>query len=338
MEEKSVTIYDIASEVGVSPSLVSRVLSGKGSVSDKTRKRIQDVIDKYGYRPNAMARGLKNSHTMMIGYMIPHIGNEYFSNVYYEFEKHASAHGYMTILYNGKNDPGTENRILKVFDEARVEAAVIMGGSIDAVEIDPGYANAIRALSRRTPCIVCNEQAEKFGCAGVHIDTRKKAELLTGHLAKKGYFTAAILGGAESRYQTGLFQESMRQEAEKRGIEIRPEWVHGNSYNEYDGVEGMKQLLAQERIPRAVCCINDYVAYGAASVAMDAGLRVPEDIAFTGSDNFHISDILRPKMTTVACDYAQIGTLIFEQVLAGQRGEEAKQCLVDPILIERDST
>ena len=108
MEEKRITIYDIAAEVGVSASLVSRVVSGKGSVSDKTRKKIQDVIDKYDFRPNAMARGLQKSRTRMIGFMIPHIGNEYFSNVYYEFEKHASENGFMTILYKGKNDRGTE--------------------------------------------------------------------------------------------------------------------------------------------------------------------------------------------------------------------------------------
>ena len=89
MEEKNITIYDIAAEVGVSPSLVSRVISGKGSVSEKTRARIQEVIDKYGFRPNAMARGLQRNRTRIIGFMIPHIGNEYFSNVYYEFEKHS---------------------------------------------------------------------------------------------------------------------------------------------------------------------------------------------------------------------------------------------------------
>ena len=116
-ERKSITIYDIAKEAEISPSMVSRVLSGKGSVSPKTKERIQAIIDKYDFKPNAIARGLQKSSTRIIGFMIPHIESEYFSSIYYEFEKLASRNGYMTVLYNGKNDPGTEQRILNVFED-----------------------------------------------------------------------------------------------------------------------------------------------------------------------------------------------------------------------------
>ena len=342
MEEKNITIYDIAAEVGVSPSLVSRVISGKGSVSEKTRARIQEVIDKYGFRPNAMARGLQRNRTRIIGFMIPHIGNEYFSNVYYEFEKHASANGYMTILYNGKNDTGTERRILNVFDEVRVEAAVIMGGGVDAIEIDAEYASAINTLNRRVPCILCCEQAEKFGCIGVHTDTKKKVKLLVEHLLKKDYRTVGILGGAASgpygRYPTALMYECLHQYAREAGLEIRQEWIHGQSYDEKDGEEAMRALLSQKKLPRAVCCINDYVAYGAILAAKDAGLRIPEDIACIGSDNIHIASMMRPNLTTVAVDFEKMGSLIFENIVARQNGRKTESCLLEPVLIEGDST
>ncbi|MDE7210250.1 MAG: LacI family transcriptional regulator [Lachnospiraceae bacterium] len=341
MEGKRITIYDIASEVGVSPSLVSRVVSGNGSVSDKTRKKIQDVIDKYNFRPNEMARGLQKSRTRLIGFMIPHIGNEYFSNVYYEFEKHASENGYMTILYNGKNDPGTEQKILRVFDEVRVEAAVIMGGNVDAVALDAAYVEAINTLNRRVPCILCSEQAEKFGCVGVHMDTARKAELIAEYLHRKGYRTLGLLGGAASgeyrRYPTTFLHENLKHYAKEYGIEIREEWIHGNSYDERDGETAMQELLGNGQLPRAVCCINDHVAYGAMLVAKDAGLRIPEDMAVIGNDNVHIAGLARPSLTTVAVDFEQMGRLIFEKIVERLRGGETSSQMIEPVLIERDS-
>lgn len=321
---------------------MSRVVSGKGSVSDKTRKKIQDVIDKYDFRPNEMARGLQKSRTRLIGFMIPHIGNEYFSNVYYEFEKHASENGYMTILYNGKNDPGTEQKILRVFDEVRVEAAVIMGGNVDAVALDEDYVNAINTLNRRVPCILCSEQAEKFGCVGVHIDTAKRAEMIIEYLYRKGYKTLGILGGAAqgnyNRYPTTFLHENLKRCAAEYGIEIRGEWIHGNSYDERDGEASMHALLENGQLPRAVCCINDHVAYGVMLAAKDAGLRIPEDIAVIGNDNVHIAGLARPSLTTVAVDFEQMGRLVFEKIVERLAGGKPKSQMIAPVLIERDST
>ncbi len=340
MEEnkKNITIYDIAKEAGFSPSMVSRVLSGKGSVSEKTREKIKAVIDKYDFKPNAMARGLQKSKTRMIGFMLPHIGNEYFSNVYYEFEKYASEQGYMTILYNGKGNVETELKIMENFEEARVEAVIIMGGSADAIDLAPEYREAVRRLNDRIPCIICSEQAERMGCVGTHMDSHREAELLVEHLLAKGYLSMGILGGADSAFPSVRFKTHLRSYAEEHGILVKDEWIHGISYNPQDGETAMRALLAQKELPRAVCCINDYVALGAMSIAMDAGLRVPEDIAFTGNDNIYISQVLKPRITTVADDFDALGKTMFEMISRRLRGEMPENVLIEPHLVVRDST
>lgn len=336
--KKNITIYDIAREVGVSPSLVSRVLSGKGSVSEKTRERIQAVIDKYGFRPNAIARGLQNSRTRMIGFMLPNIGNEYFSSVYYEFEKNASAQGYMTILYNGKNHLETELKILENFADARVEAVIIMGGSADAMTPDPAYVDAVMRLNERIPCIICSEQAEKMGCIGTHMDSHRTGELLVEHLLERGYRTMGILGGERETFPSVRLKEHLREYAIQRGITVRQEWLHGNSYDAQDGERAMKKLLEQPSLPRAVCCINDYVAIGAMSVAADAGLRIPEDIAVTGNNNIYISQVLKPKLTTVADDFEALGKTMFDMITMRLEGEQPRSVLIEPHLVIRSST
>lgn len=335
---KSVTIYDIAKEVNISPSMVSRVLSGKGSVSDKTRKKIQDVIDKYEYRPNAMARGLQKNRTQMIGFMIPHIGNEYFSKTYYEFEKYASANGYMIMLANGKNDIGAESRILGVFEEARVEGIIIMGGRIDTIDLEERHIEEIRKLNERVPCILCSEMADRFGCVGTHMDSTSVARKLVDYLHSKGYKSLGILGGANSRYPSVAMKDGIKKEAFEKGILVKEEWIHGVSYDEYDGAEAMRELLKQKELPRAVCCINDTVAFGAMDVAMDAGLRIPEDIAFTGNDGLHISEMCRPRLTTIAADFEKMGKTLYEMMQARMEEREVENYLIQPKLIIRQST
>lgn len=337
-ENKRITIYDIAREAEISPSMVSRVLSGKGSVSPKTKERIQAIIDKYDFKPNAIARGLQKSSSRIIGFMIPHIENEYFSKVYYEFEKHASENGYITILYNGKNDPATEHRILNMFEEFRVEAAILMGGNIDALNVNPGYAEAVATLNKKIPCILCSEQAEKFGCVGVHTDSRKIAALAVEHAVEKGYSTMGILGGSNDRFPSVYLRDTFMEYAREKGIEIRPEWIHGNSYNPEDGMKAMRELLSQKERPRALFCLTDYVAVGAMSEAMDAGLRIPEDMAFIGNDNIQIGSIVRPHLTTIGKDFAELGTILFQMMMDRLGNKEVKSCTTAPHLVEREST
>ena len=337
-KKKNITIYDIAKEAGISASMVSRVLSGKGSVAPKTRERIQSIIDKYDFKPNEMARGLQKSRTRIIGYMIPSVGHEYFSNVYYQFEKHASENGYMTVLYNGKNDLGTEYRILNVFEEIRVEAAIIMGGGVDALDVDPGYARAIETLSKKVPCILCSEQADKFGCMGVHMDSLKAAELVIDYLLKKDYRTLAILGGARETFPSVYLREHMKEYAAQKGVEIRPEWIQGISYDAKDGKAAMKKLLEQKQLPRAAFCINDYVACGAMEAALEAGVRIPQDMAIIGNDNLEISDMIRPHLTTIGKNYEEMGKILFQMMQEGLNGGEVTQKLIAPFLVEREST
>lgn len=338
-EKKNITIYDIAKEAGVSPSMVSRVVSGNGNVAEKNRIRIQEYLDKYNYRPNALARNLQSMRTKLIGFVIPHIGNEYFSSVYYEFEKHASADGYMTILCNGKSDFDSESRILNVLAEARVEAVIFMGGRTDLVELKEENMKELKELNRMLPCILCTPRANEYGCMGVHSDDVKGAKLLIEHLKNQGYSKMGILGGTDLSYPSMIKKKSLLEEAKKQGIENRPEWNIGNSFNEQDGEESMKLLLKQKELPDVVCCINDHVAFGALNYAIDAGIRIPEDMAFTGFDGVAASKMAKPPITTVAIKYEEYGSQLYQMMLKAMEKKESGQVtLIEPKVIVRKST
>ena len=337
--KKNVTIYDIAREAGVSASMVSRVVSGNGVVSEKNRIMVQEIVDKYKFKPNAIARGLQKSQTGLIGFVIPYVGTEYFSTVYYEFERLASEKGYMIILYNGKNDLAVESRILRTLEEARVEAVIIMGGRVDWVNLEEEAKDEIRALNEIIPCILCSEQAQDFGCIGVHSDDRLGCELAVKYIAEQGYKTMGILGGTDESYPSYNKKKYLLEKAKKYNIEIRKEWIIGKSFSEDDGAESMRKLLERKELPEIAFCINDHVAFGAQCEAQDAGLKVPDDIKFIGADGVRASTMARPAITTVAIDYKQYAQTLFDAMMAAMEGKEfCRISRIPPYLIERDST
>jgi DNA-binding LacI/PurR family transcriptional regulator len=337
--KKGITIYDIAKEAGVSPSMVSRVISGNGAVSEKNRIMVQEIVNKYKFKPNAIARGLQKSQTGLIGFVIPHVGNEYFSSVYYEFERLASEKGYMIILYNGKSDLSVESRILHTLEEARVEAVIIMGGRIDWIEIEDEAREEISSLNEIIPCILCSEQAQNFGCVGVHSDDRLGCELAVRYVSENGYKTMGILGGADHSYPAYNKKRYLLEEAKKNHLEVRKEWVIGNSFDEVDGAESMRELLKVKELPEIVFCINDHVAFGAQHEALEVGLRVPEDIAFIGADGVRASTMARPAITTVAINFKEYAKVLFNAMMAVMEDREfPKINRIPPNFIERAST
>lgn len=336
---KKITIYDIAQEAGVSASQVSRAISGRGYVSEENRAKIAALVEKYDYRPNAVARSLQKGKSNMVGLMIPHMASGYFASVYYEFEREMTEKGYITIVFNGKSYYLEEYRILRMLEEIRVDAAVIMGGSLDAVVWDAEYVRLLQSLNHKLPCVLCSERAVELGCSGAYNNMETGLRELICHYAELGHKKLGILGGLETIYPSQHFKEIVRKYAAEYGLEIRPEWVINSSYGEQDGEAAMKELLRQKELPTALCCINDDIAIGAMGMAMDAGLRIPQDISVAGYDGVRLSEVFRPRLTTVQLDFQGLGRKLAEAVERSLKTPcEPYITLVDSKLTVREST
>ncbi len=339
--EKKITIYDIAREAGVSPSQVSRAISGRGYVSETNRARINELVEKYNYRPNAVARNLQRGQSNTVGFLIPHVYQEYFPMVYSVFEREMTEKGYITIVFNGKSTPQDEIRNIHLLEELRVDAVVIIGGSLDYADWDKrkDYVQAIKKLSKNIPCILGNERAGTLSCSGVYVNIDKGAEALVKHLAEKGHKTMGVLGGFRSVHPSYRLQESLKKFGKKYGLEFRPEWQVFSSYNSHDGAGAMRELLKCKDLPTAICCINDEIAVGAMGVAMDQGIKIPEDIAFTGFDGVDLSHDFRPQLTTIQMDFEAMGKKLAELAYNSINGnKEIIDIAVDPSVILRQST
>ncbi|MBO7335586.1 MAG: LacI family DNA-binding transcriptional regulator [Lachnospiraceae bacterium] len=339
--EKKITIYDIAREAGVSASQVSRAISGRGYVSEETQAKISELVEKYNYRPNAVARNLQRGQSNTVGFLIPHVYQEYFPLVYSVFEREMTEKGYVTVVFNGKSTPADEIKNLNLLEELRVDAVVIIGGSLDFADWESrkDYVEAIKRISRNIPCILGNERAGTLSCSGVYVNIDKGVDDLVRHLSELGHKTMGILGGFRTVHPSFRLQESLKKSGKKYGLEFRPEWQVFSSYNSHDGAEAMRKLLQQKELPTAVCCINDEIAVGAMGVAMDMGMRIPEDIAFTGYDGVDLSREFRPQLTTIQMDFETMGKKLAELAYNSIKGDRTiTEVIVDPAVVLRHST
>ncbi|MCR5310731.1 MAG: LacI family transcriptional regulator [Lachnospiraceae bacterium] len=340
--EKKITIYDIAREAGISASQVSRAISGRGYVSEENKAKIDALVKKYNYRPNVVARNLQKGRSNTVGFLIPHIYQEYFPLVYSSFEREMTERGYVTVVFNGKSTPEDEIRNIHLLEDLRVDAAVIIGGSLDYADWEERseYVRAVKNLSNRIPCVLGNERAGSLGCSGVYVDIDKGAETIIKHLAEKGHKTMGVLGGFRSVHPSYRLQESLKKFGKQYGIEFRDEWQVFSSYNTGEGAMAMRTLLRRsDKLPTAICCINDEIAVGAMGVAMDAGLKIPEDVAFTGFDGVLLSQEFRPQLTTVQMDFETMGRKLAELIEKAIEGDKTVTDLaVSPWIEIRQST
>jgi len=340
-KNKRVTIYDIAKEAGVSTATVSRAISGKGYVSEETKKKIFALVDKYKFQPNTFAQNLQLGFSKTIGFIVPHIGNMYFASVYYEFEKWASLNGYMTILLNAKNEREMETRLLQSLREKQVDGIVIMGGRIDEVNLDKRYIKEINDLNKLVPCVLCSEMADRFECSGVYVNDKIGIRLLLEHLYSKGYRNIYMIGGSNSIVPSYLKKQYAIQIASELNITINTEKAVQSSFDYESGYRDMLALLQEKKYPDAVLCINDYVAIGALKALNERGLRVPQDIAVTGYDNVGESFLVSPKITTINPNYPVYGKKVFDclqDLIVNPTSSKHETLLLVPELVVRDST
>lgn len=341
MSNRKITIYDIAKEAGVSASQVSRAISGNGYVSEENKEIIMGLVEKYNYRPSAVARNLKKGRSSSIGFLIPHVYQEYFPYLYQKFEHEMTAKGYITIVCNGRSWCDNEIRNLQLLEDLRVDAAVIMGGTLDQInwEAYTDYIQAVKNLNSKIPCVLGTERAAELDCPGVYVDACDCVDEMMAYLAGAGYRKMGIMGGVGSVYPSVRLKALFREAAERHGLEIRPQWVVNSSYNSMDGAEAMKQLLQQKELPEVVCCVNDEVAVGAMGVALDAGMKIPGDMAFTGYGGVWLGREFRPQLTTIQFDFETMGRILAETVLGVLNGSGEKRVIpVAPWLEIREST
>ena len=153
-ENKVITIYDIAKEAGVSPSTVSRVLTNNVNVRAEKKEKIQKIIDKYNFKPNALAKGLSDTKSKVIGVLAADVRNPFYAEIFVACEEAAIEAGYTVLLSNSLGETQKEIEQLEMLNQQKVDAIIQFGGKVDDIVSNQEYVNKVNSLISRIPMII----------------------------------------------------------------------------------------------------------------------------------------------------------------------------------------
>ncbi len=338
MDKRNITIYDIAKEAEVSPSTVSRVMSGNVAVSKDKAERVKKTIEKYQFVPNAMAKGLKEQRSKVIGVIVPDIKNPYFSNLFYEIQTRAIREDFMVFLCNTDNNVKVELKMLHALMNKQVEAVVIVGGALDYQDCDSTYIQELQTIAKKMPLVITTPTPQ-LDCIKVVNNDQRCMELVVRHLAEKGYQSIALIGGNNNVIPSLNRRKYFLEYIEKSGLITEKEWMIDGGFSIENGINLMQTLWECHKKPDAVCGINDLIALGALKCAHEMGMKIPSDIGIMGCDGITQGATSYPELSTVATPYSEFGEEIINALLLALRNQTYEKLMtIDMKLIARQST
>jgi DNA-binding LacI/PurR family transcriptional regulator len=329
---KRASIKDIARLASVSHSTVSRALSGSPLINSETATRIRQLAEQAGYRPSFAARSLVTSRTATIGVVVTTIADPFAAEVVLGIEDAANDHNYSVILANSNAQPERELKVVRAFEERRVDGIIVTSSRVGAKYVE--------TLSQtRVPIVLLNNQHPSEFMHSVMIDNIDASLRAIRHLIELGHERIAYIGdrfGCQS--DTERFG-GYRSALDLAYLPFVPQYVaHGDGKPE-GGASAMATLLALPSVPTAVFCYNDMTALGALRAIAARGLRVPADISVVGFDDLFIAQYTSPALTTVRQPMREMGRLALETLIKLAGGAASQPNIKVPgELIVRDST
>jgi DNA-binding LacI/PurR family transcriptional regulator len=335
---KQVTIYDIAKEAGVSVATVSRVLTNSAKVSKEKREKIERLIEKYDYRPNAMAKGLSETKSNIIGIIASDIRNPFYASLFVECEIAANEFGYRVVLCNSLNRKELEDLQLENLETQRVEAIVQIGGRVDELVSDRQYVDRVNRVANKIP-IVITGKLDGADCYQVNLDEGISMGIMLEYLISIGHTNIALVGGCRDVKSTVEKQFRYKQILNRYGIKYQEQYIiEGNNYDDSGGYNAMQQLFELENLPTAVMAINDFTAVGVIRAITEKGLSIPGDISVVSFDNTFLSDLTIPRLTGIDYDYEKFGKKIIEIAVGAIKGEDVPRIsLIESKLVLKES-
>lgn len=337
MENKAITIYDIAKEAGVSPATVSRVLTNNANVRREKKEKIQYLIDKYNFKPNALARGLADTKSRVLGIIAADIRNPYYADMFLSCEKAAQAAGYTVLLCNSLGITEQEIRLLEMLKAQKVDAIIQLGGGVDDRISNADYVERVNQITNTIPMVITGK-LDGTRCYQVEIDSMKAADLLMEYLIKLGHRRIALVGGNLEVTSTYEKYQQYKKVLQKYRIDLNKEYIVEGNYDYQSGYVGMSKLIRHENMPTAVIAINDFSAAGVVRCIMDHNYRIPEDISVVSYDNTFIAELQIPKLTSIDYDYETFGKQLVDTAISAIEEKEVSVLQrIDPTLVIRES-
>ncbi len=327
---RRVTLRDVALEAGVSIKTASRVVNRESTVNAAMADRVEDAVERLDYRPNELARSLKGRRSRTIGLIIADISNPFMATCAQAIEGVAREHGHALILCDSHADLRMEGTYVELLTQRQVDGLLLV----------PAHGRNIRLKTEQRaglPVVTLDAPAEGLRADKVLVQNRAGAREATEHLIGHGHERIAFVGDERRFYTARKRLEGYKQAL--KSANLKP--LHSMGAHSIElGEQMTKRILDTTERPTALFAANILTAVGALRATEHLGLRVPEDVAMIGFDDFELAPVLRPRFTLVHQPAAELGRRAAEMLfdrLDGEDDPDPRHLVLPTELVVRES-
>ncbi len=325
-----IRMSDVAKLAGVGAMTVSRVLNGNVHVSEDARARVMDAIAKLDYVPNEVARSLRDQRTRQIGIIVPNLHDPFFARCTHAINLVAKEHSYSTVITTSDDDSDTLSIEAKRMLRRHIEGLIIVPAPGKAQLRDPEF--------QRTPIVALDRPIKGSSFDSVVVQNRRGTRLGVQHLIDHNHCRIACLGPSGSIWTHCERMAGYR--AAMKAAELVP--IHyAISDSQAEMLHTIRALLAGKAPPTAFFCTNNLIAQNALQALSILNVRIPDQIAILGFDDFEMADIIKPAMSIVRQPIDTLGRtaaeLLFSRLAGNTPVKKLRHIKLPVELVIRDS-
>jgi len=336
MKTHPITIKDIARELGISPSTVSRALKDHPDISPQTKLQVRELVDKLKYKPNAVALSLRSRKTNIIGVIVPQMVHHFFSSVISGIEEEAISAGYNVMIF--QSNESYERELLNV---QALLASRVDGVLASISKTTRKFAHFKELMENEIPVVLFDRASDELDTDKVIVDDFAGAFDAVEYLIKTGCRRIAHFAAPQHLKIGYLRQRGYISALEKNGIMVDDELIVKCDTHD-EALETTAKVMALANPPDAVFAVNDLTAAGVLKVLKRLHLRVPEDISVVGFTDGLVSTVTDPPMTTVSQHGFEMGQIaakiLLQRIESGIENFKPVTEVLKTDLIVREST
>lgn len=334
---KRASITDIAKQLNLSVSTISRALNGHDDISDATKERVWALAKELKYQPNHLAAALRKGKSNMLGVIVPHINGYFFPSVMYGIEAIATKAGFNVMMCQSNEDMKREQENIEALLNAQVEG-ILVSLSRTTHEFD----HFEKVIQQGIPLVFFDRMPDMSNVNAVILDDYQGAYQAVKHLIEQGCTRIAHFSGPQHMNTTRNRHQGYIDALRAHSLPFDEQLVYmlPNS-SQASGEAGMRELLKLDNRPDAIFSSYDFPAAGAMVVLHEHGLRVPEDIAVSGFSNEPFTSLTRPTLTSVDQRGEQMGesaVQLFLQMRKRTDNFSPQRIILKPKMLIRESS
>lgn len=333
----TIRMKDIAKDLGLSQATVSKVLRDHPDIGELTRRRVLERVKELDYQPNSLARSLVTGRSFLIGLIAPSLLHPFFAEIAIALSAVIRDRGYSLIVSSSEEDADLEKEEISRLLGRHMDALVIASVGSDIEQFE-------RMNSKAQPYVLIDRDLDGVDANFVGINDKRAGYLATEHLVSMGCRRIAHIRGQDNSPGNGRFQ-GYKDALLDNNLLFSDDYVVRRSYVDIEttrqGAEAMRLLLELDPKPDGVFCFNDPLAIGAMSTILEAGLRIPEDIALIGCGNLPNNDWLRVPLSSIDQRSQTVGRRAAElalNLIESKHMPRTQTTVLEPTLVIRSST